>query len=166
MAGGECISGQATDTSRNGRRGRFVGLPAGQYAHVGKRRVGLTTQKERTFAASPAEVPVIRHWIEELAEESSFSQVRSDLAIAVSEAASNAIRHSGTHRLTVRWTAEGRKAAVEVKDEGVYSRESVSPDGIGGYGLPMMAALVDEFSIEQGDASRPGTRVRLVKRKP
>jgi anti-sigma regulatory factor (Ser/Thr protein kinase) len=125
----------------------------------------LTRQEERTFAASPAEVPVIRHWVEELAEDASFSRVRSDLALAVSEAASNAIRHSGTDRLTVRWSAKGPRAVIEVADEGTYDRRAVSPDGLGGYGLPMMAALVDELSIEQGSVTDPGTTVRLVKRK-
>jgi anti-sigma regulatory factor (Ser/Thr protein kinase) len=144
----------------------FSVLRAGQEVGARDEEGHLIRQEERTFAASPAEVPVIRHWVEELAEEASFSQVKSDLALAVSEAVSNAIRHSGTDRFTVRWAAEGPEALIEVTDEGAYDRKAVSPDGLGGYGLPMMAALLDELSIEQGSASGPGTTVRLVKRKP
>jgi anti-sigma regulatory factor (Ser/Thr protein kinase) len=125
----------------------------------------LEAQEERTFGASRAEVPHVRHWIQGLAEEASFSAVSSDLALAVSEAVANAVLHSGTAQLRVRWTAENHQAVIEIVDDGIYDREAVSPDGGAGFGLPIMTALVDEFSIQHGTAYRPGTTVRLVKRK-
>lgn len=125
----------------------------------------MATEEERTFSASAEEVPRVRHWIERLAEQASFATVRADLALAVSEATSNAVRHSGASRLTVRWRADSRWAEIEVTDDGVFDERAVSPDGQGGFGIPMMAALADEFSIEHGTPTRPGTRVRLAKRK-
>jgi hypothetical protein len=37
-------------------------------------------------------------------------------------------------------------------------------DGLGGNGIPLMTALMDEVSVRRGTARRPGTDVRLVKR--
>jgi anti-sigma regulatory factor (Ser/Thr protein kinase) len=122
-------------------------------------------EEERTFSASPEEVPRVRHWVERLAEQASFSPVKEDLVLAVSEAASNVVRHSGSDQLSVRWTVEQGQAEIEVKDRGVFNQQTVSPSGNGGFGIPVMAAVVDEFSIEQGTPREPGTRVRLVKRK-
>jgi anti-sigma regulatory factor (Ser/Thr protein kinase) len=125
----------------------------------------LVTEEERTFSASPEEVPRVRHWIARLAEQASFSPVRGDLALAVSEATGNAVLHSGANRLTVRWKTDHRRAEIEVIDDGVFDMRAVSPDGNGGLGIPVMAAVMDEFSIEHGTPNRPGTRVRLVKTK-
>jgi anti-sigma regulatory factor (Ser/Thr protein kinase) len=122
-------------------------------------------QEERMFPASREEVARVRHWIEGLADRASFSPAKADLALAVSEATSNAVRHSGASHLTVRWRADYGRAEIEVADDGIFDQSAVSPDGHGGFGIPMMAALVDELSIEQGTPRRPGTLVRLVKRK-
>ena len=125
----------------------------------------VATEEERTFSASAEAVRHVRHWIDRLAEQASFAPVRADLALAASEATSNVVRHSGGSRLTVRWRADHRRAEIEVADDGVFDVRAVSPDGKGGFGIPIMAAVVDEFAIEHGTPERPGTRVRLVKRK-
>jgi anti-sigma regulatory factor (Ser/Thr protein kinase) len=125
----------------------------------------VETQGERDFSASPQEVPHVRHWIVDLAEQASFSLVSGDLAVAVTEATSNAVRHSGSQRVTVRWKSGRDHAEIEVVDDGLFDGRVGSPDGTGGLGIPVMASLVDELSIKQGTEDSPGTRVRMIKRK-
>jgi anti-sigma regulatory factor (Ser/Thr protein kinase) len=122
--------------------------------------------QERLFPASPAVVPAIRHWIEGLVAHASFGDVKGEFALAVSEAAANAIRHSGSSSLAVRWSSDGNQAMVEVSDQGVFDQRAITSGEVGGFGLPLMAAVMDEVSIERGSPERPGTMVRLVKRKP
>jgi anti-sigma regulatory factor (Ser/Thr protein kinase) len=120
-------------------------------------------QQARTFPAEPAAVPAVRHWVTARAEEAAFSEVVSDLALAVTEAASNAVRHSGSESLTVVWRTEDNRAVVELSDLGDYDEQVAYPRKVGGLGLPVMTAVMDEVSILRG---RRGTQVRLVKRKP
>lgn len=125
----------------------------------------MAAEQKRRFATGPATVTVARHWVIALAKETSFSEVVPDLALAVSEAVANAVRHSSSDSLMVRWIARDDQATVEVADEGVFKGRAVSPDGQSGFGLPLMAALMDEVSIARGSPRQVGTRVRLVKRK-
>lgn len=126
----------------------------------------MATQQERTFAAEPAAVPAVRHWVVALAEKASFGEVASDLALAVTEATTNAVRHSGSESLTVVWRTEDSHAVVELADEGTYDEKVASSRQEGALGLPIMTAVMDEVSILRGRDDRQGTRVRLVKRKP
>jgi anti-sigma regulatory factor (Ser/Thr protein kinase) len=125
----------------------------------------MATQ-ERTFPAKPAAVPAVRHWVTALAEEATFREVVPDLALAVTEAASNSVRHSGSESLTVVWQTEDDRAVVELSDEGAYDEQVAYPHKVSGLGLPVMTAVMDEVSILRGTADRRGTQVRLVKRKP
>jgi anti-sigma regulatory factor (Ser/Thr protein kinase) len=125
----------------------------------------MATQQERSFAAEPAAVPAVRHWVTALAEQASFSDVASDLALAVTEATSNVVRHSGSESITVVWRTEDSHAVIELSDEGTYGEQAFS-QGEGGMGLPVMTAVMDEITIRPGRDHRRGTRVRLVKRKP
>jgi anti-sigma regulatory factor (Ser/Thr protein kinase) len=126
----------------------------------------VVAQQERTFPAEPASVPAVRHWVTALAEEATFRAIVSDLALAVTEAASNVVRHSGSDSLTVVWRTEDDRAVVELSDLGDYDEQVAYPHKVGGLGLPMMTAVMDEVSILRGTAGRQGTRVRLLKRKP
>lgn len=121
--------------------------------------------EERRFPAGRTEVPAIRHWVTNLAERAGFSTVVPDLALAVSEAVSNAVRHSGSRSLVVRWTATDDEAVVEVRDEGIFPERAIYPHEVGGFGLPIMTAVMDEVSIERGSGQQPGTTIRLVKKK-
>jgi anti-sigma regulatory factor (Ser/Thr protein kinase) len=125
----------------------------------------LTSQQERTFPAEKETIPAVRHWVVDLAEKATFRSVASDLALAVTEAATNAVLHSGSEVLTVLWLSEDDHAVVELRDEGTYDEEVASPLRRGGLGLPVMTALMDEVSILRGTQNERGTRVRLVKRK-
>jgi anti-sigma regulatory factor (Ser/Thr protein kinase) len=88
-----------------------------------------------------------------------------DLVLAVSEAATNAIVHSGGPMVHIRLREADERVVVEIADEGVFRASgAVERDpAIGGRGLPLLLALVDEVTFAPGTERRPGTRVRLVK---
>jgi anti-sigma regulatory factor (Ser/Thr protein kinase) len=86
------------------------------------------------------------------------------LVLAVSEAGANAIQHSGTDAVVVAWESRDGRIDVEVRDRGLFRRRVPMPEveGVGGHGVPLMMALVDELSIREGTPERPGTVVRLT----
>lgn len=90
-----------------------------------------------------------------------------DLVLAISEAATNAIRYGSPSggETEVRWTRRGRCIRVEIQDTGVFRKRIPIPDleEAHGRGIPLIIALVDEMHIREGSSRRPGTVVRLVK---
>jgi anti-sigma regulatory factor (Ser/Thr protein kinase) len=110
----------------------------------------------------------MRDYIRVLATDAGLSEdTAQDLVLAASEAGANAVLHSGTDRVEVAWRAHPDRVEVEVLDGGIFrSRVRVaSVDRPGGFGIPLMTALADEMALEEGTPGRPGTRVRLVKRR-
>lgn len=73
--------------------------------------------------------------------------------------------HTSSPSIRVTWRLDGPCVSVEVRDAGVFRRRAPMPEiqGKGGHGIPLMMALVDEMTIREGTATRPGTMVRLVK---
>jgi anti-sigma regulatory factor (Ser/Thr protein kinase) len=123
--------------------------------------------EEQRFPAEPGQLVHVRNFITRRATADSFSANLMDLLIAVSEACANAIMHSGTREMVVRWTLEGDTVQITVEDQGVFRPNVSVPelDGIGHRGIQLMLASMDEVAIRQGTHERPGTTVRLVKRK-
>jgi anti-sigma regulatory factor (Ser/Thr protein kinase) len=122
----------------------------------------------RTFPAAPASLAEVRAFIRGLAEEADLAdRTTEDLVLAVSEACANAVLHSGTPDVEVGWTLLDDRVEIDVRDRGRYRRRVRLPsvDGPGGFGIPLMAALVEGLVIEEGTSRRPGTLVRLVKRR-
>jgi anti-sigma regulatory factor (Ser/Thr protein kinase) len=119
-----------------------------------------------SFRAHPSALFEIREFIRERATESSFSgSTGEDLVAAVSEACANSIIHTSTSRIRVVWRTTNGCVQVVIQDEGVFRRRIRMPEieGSGGHGIPLMMALVDEFSIKEGTSRHPGTSVKLVK---
>jgi anti-sigma regulatory factor (Ser/Thr protein kinase) len=122
----------------------------------------------RTFDADPQSLADVRVFLRERAEHAGVSdRTRDDLLLAATEAAANAILHSGTRSLEVVWSASAEAVTIEVRDQGTYRRRVRVPsvEGPGGFGIPLMAALTDELEIREGTPRRPGTSVKLVKRR-
>jgi serine/threonine-protein kinase RsbW len=120
----------------------------------------------RTFPAQRAVLREIRAFIREQARGTSFVDEAEALALAVTEACSNAIVHTNCTRIGVTWRATPDRVEVEVEDDGIFRRRVPVPevDGEGGHrGIPLMMALLDQVSISGGTESKPGTRVKLVK---
>jgi anti-sigma regulatory factor (Ser/Thr protein kinase) len=119
---------------------------------------------ERHFPARASTLPGVRAFIRNLSHRARLSHdTANDLVLAVSEACSNAVRHSGASTIGVRWTHAADRVEVLVEDGGVFMPVSRRPRTDGGYGIGIMTALVDEFEIREGKEGSPGTTVRLVK---
>lgn len=120
----------------------------------------------RSFPSHPSALGEVRQHIRDRASEDGFSQSQiEELVLAVSEACTNAILHSGTDRVTVRWTVSGDCAEIRISDAGRFRVRVRMPEieGVGGHGIPLMTALSDRIEITKGTSRRPGTTVLLVK---
>jgi anti-sigma regulatory factor (Ser/Thr protein kinase) len=128
----------------------------------------IAETEARTFDADPESLAGVRVFIRERAAEAGVSErTRDDLLLAATEAAANAILHSGTRSFEVVWRSRPDAVSIEVRDQGTYRRRVRVPsvEGPGGFGIPLMAALTDELEIREGTLRRPGTSVKLVKRR-
>ena len=119
----------------------------------------------RTFAAERAVLPEVRRFVSAEASRLTFTSSVEDLQLAVTEACANSILHSRTREIRVSMTMVGSCLEITVEDDGIYERTLPVPevDGRGHRGLPLMAAMVDDFSLRRGTEERQGTVVRLVK---
>jgi serine/threonine-protein kinase RsbW len=119
----------------------------------------------RSFPPEARVLSEIRRYVGSEIERHSFRSFKDDLLLAVTEACSNAIRHSGTQEIRVAIFPVGSCLEITVSDDGVYRPLVPAPelDGEGHRGIHLMAAVVDDFSLHQGTPSRPGTTVSLVK---
>jgi serine/threonine-protein kinase RsbW len=124
------------------------------------------TALNRTFPAQRAVLREIREFIRLQAQEHEFDEEAESLALAVTEACSNALVHTNCTRIGVTWTATSDRVEIEVQDDGIFRRRVPPPEvdgGRGHRGISLMMALLDQVSISGGTEARPGTSVRLVK---
>jgi serine/threonine-protein kinase RsbW len=119
----------------------------------------------------PASVPLIRNYVGAVARELEFSEASvRDILIAVSEAATNALKHGsipgGQDEIAVRCHAEVDRLVIDVMDHGKGFDPLSVPVPVaeqmreGGMGIFFMRTLMDEVSFDCGSS---GTTVRLVK---
>jgi anti-sigma regulatory factor (Ser/Thr protein kinase) len=123
---------------------------------------------EKAFAPDPAVLHEVRDFVRARARASRFRpQVVDDLVLAVSEACANVLRHTNSVEIRVTWDPHsGDEVEVRVLDTGVFlPPDPATKSQMGGFGIPLMAALVDELRIEMGTSGRPGTAIRLIKRR-
>ena len=107
-----------------------------------------------------------RRFVGELLARAAVSPAIQDvLAVAVTEACSNVVRHApdgGAYRLTV--DVNDDRCLIEVRDGGPGFDPDVtrntSRDRDGGRGLFLMRALVDDLRFEQ---RQPGVTVTMIK---
>jgi anti-sigma regulatory factor (Ser/Thr protein kinase) len=115
-----------------------------------------------TLPARPENVAVVRHVLGALAEALALSPaVIDDMRLAVTEACTNVVRHAyegeGTIDVVVRPRGDHLEVVVADQGRGI----GPSPDTEGpGLGLPLIAALADNFEIERDR----GAGSRLVMR--
>jgi anti-sigma regulatory factor (Ser/Thr protein kinase) len=122
---------------------------------------------ERTFPADATALRDIRRFIRERAVHDDVPpQLADDIVLAVSEASTNAVVHTSTVEITVRWSKRGDVVFVRISDQGVFRESAGSPelDGIGGRGIPLMRALMDDVTLHPGTERHPGTVVCMEKR--
>ena len=119
----------------------------------------------RDFPCHPSSVGEVRKFILQQAATSGIPESSAtELTLAVHEAFANAMIHTDSRRVRVSWVGVGSCAEVRVIDEGHYRSPTavLDPNGFG-LGVPIMMAMVDEFSIRPGTHRSPGTVVRLMK---
>jgi anti-sigma regulatory factor (Ser/Thr protein kinase) len=129
----------------------------------------MTFQLESQFLviASMSEVIAIRRIAKEMAHEMGFSETdREEIGLAVSELASNIVKHAGRGLLTLTPVAETQRCGlmIEVEDEGLgfafeeCFRDGVSSSGTLGVGLGAVNRLMDEFTLAKIE-NKQGMRI-------
>jgi len=119
---------------------------------------------EVTLPARASSVPQARHRVAEaLDEHGGFAEVAPDVALAVSEACTNVVKHAyldGTagpmHLSVVRGADE---LCITVCDEGAGMAPRPDTDGLG-LGLPLIVNATRDLEITAGPHGR-GTSLRL-----
>jgi anti-sigma regulatory factor (Ser/Thr protein kinase) len=88
-----------------------------------------------------------------------------DAVLAASEASANAVLHSGGSFVRVELEVLLPCMRIRVEDDGLFDRRVGTPDrnGGSGRGLQIIMALMDEVTLEEGSAERPGTSVTMTK---
>jgi serine/threonine-protein kinase RsbW len=87
-----------------------------------------------------------------------------DLKLAVTEAATNVIRHAAVGSFRIEYRALPRAVEVTVTDAGGgfdAAALSSNPGEHGGFGLAVIRSLVDEVALE---STAGGTRLRMLRR--
>jgi len=128
------------------------------------RRIG--DRLRRTYRAEPAAVAAARHDVTSFAEAHGASpQLCADIALAVSEACTNAVVHAYRHRsgppgpMHVEVASAGHELRVVVEDEGCGVRPRGDSPGVG-LGLQIITRTTSSFDVQQA----PGGGARLVLR--
>lgn len=110
----------------------------------------------------------VRRFVEEVAGEAHLPDDQTfNLMVAASEAAANAVEHSGREgdEIELRSAVEGGRLSVEVESPGEFILQAQPPQDRShrGMGLALMAALTHELLLRH----RPegGTLVRLTVRR-
>jgi serine/threonine-protein kinase RsbW len=128
-----------------------------------------------TFPAKPDYLLLARLALSGLARELPLGdELVADLKLAVTEACGNAVRHAyvGTNGdVSVIFAIDDSRLVMTVEDsgEGIRAPDSIAEAAMAptgplesGMGMPIIRAIVDELSVEQGEDGR-GTVVRMVK---
>ena len=120
------------------------------------------------ITANPAYVSIIRLTTSGIANKVGFCMDDiEDLKVAVSEACTNAIKHSSDDRFTIIYNMIENGLTIEIIDNGNgYDTSSINEPDIenlkeSGMGLFIIEALMDEVSIESQEGK--GTSIKMTK---
>ena len=88
-----------------------------------------------------------------------------DLKLAVTEAATNVIRHAAVENYEIEYRVLPRAVEITVIDAGGgfnVADLTCVPDGQGGFGLAVIRDLVDELMLDSTEGG--GTRLKMIRR--
>ena len=133
-----------------------------------------------TIPAEAEYLDIVRLSLYSFATKAGFSfEEIEDMKVAVSEACNNAILHAygdaDTGMIDLRFENDGERLVITVQDTGHSfvntgvpgngvpgEREEISELSVGGLGIFLMEALMDEVQVDTG--STTGTKIVLSKR--
>ena len=120
------------------------------------------------ISANPEYVSIIRLTTSGIANKVGFClDDIEDLKVAISEACTNAIKHSLEDRFTIIYTMIEKGLTIEIIDNGkVYNtKELIEPDldnlKESGMGLFIIESLMDEVNVESTEGK--GTSIKMTK---
>jgi anti-sigma regulatory factor (Ser/Thr protein kinase) len=126
--------------------------------------IGCEQTMRRRRPAQAESVTLLRHAVVDFAARCGASgRQREDIALAVSEALSNAVLHAYVGRpvagpIDVAATIEARVLTVVVGDAGIGMRARTDSPGLG-LGMKLIGQLTDELLVT---ALHPGVRVEMT----
>jgi serine/threonine-protein kinase RsbW len=88
-----------------------------------------------------------------------------DLKLAVTEAATNVIRHAAVDSFQIEYRVLTRVVEITVSDEGGgfdVEKLTGNPDEYGGFGIAVIRSLVDEVILDS--TAGGGTRLTMIRR--
>ena len=120
------------------------------------------------ITANPAYVSIIRLTTSGIANKVGFCMDDiEDLKVAVSEACTNAIKHSSDDRFTIIYTMIEKGLTIEIIDNGKgYNTKEVSEPDLdnlkeSGMGLFIIESLMDKVNVESTEGK--GTSIKMTK---
>jgi anti-sigma regulatory factor (Ser/Thr protein kinase) len=128
--------------------------------------IGLTEPVSLTLPSSPGYVLLARLVVAQVGRLAGFRpEDVYDLKLAVTEAATNVIRHAAVESYQVEYRVFPRAVEITVIDAGGgfnVADLTRPPDGHGGFGLAVIRDLVDELVLDSTEGG--GTRLKMIRR--
>jgi serine/threonine-protein kinase RsbW len=128
--------------------------------------IGVSDPISLTLPSSPGYILLARLVVAQVGRLAGFGpEDVYDLKLAVTEAATNVIRHAAVESYEIEYRVWPRAVEITVIDTGggfnVADLTRV-PDGHGGFGLAVIRNLVDELVLDSTEGG--GTRLRMIRR--
>jgi serine/threonine-protein kinase RsbW len=127
---------------------------------------GFSTPVSLTLPSSPEYVLLARLVVAQVGRLAGFGpEDIYDLKLAVTEAATNVIRHAAVQNYEIEYRVLSRAVEITVIDAGGgfnVADLASAPDGQGGFGLAVMRDLVDELVLDSTEGG--GTRLKMIRR--
>jgi serine/threonine-protein kinase RsbW len=137
-------------------------------AHIKKEKNAKSIELKLNLPANPIYIGEVRERVSEACGHACLAdEDTQDICLAVVEAVTNAIRHSGCDEFAVLLTLSSDRAVAKIIDNGrgfIFNKSNCSfpeADSPGGRGLPIICSLVDNLTVDSNMNS--GTIVTIVK---
>ena len=128
--------------------------------------LGFSTPISLTLPSSPEYVLLARLVVAQVGRLAGFGpEDVYDLKLAVTEAATNVIRHAAVENYEVEYRVLPRAVEITVIDTGGgfnIADLAPAPNGQGGFGLAVIRDLVDELVLDSTEGR--GTRLKMIRR--
>jgi serine/threonine-protein kinase RsbW len=150
-----------------GDPGQSRGLMERETAEVNKGGgIGVSAPVSLTLPSSPGYVLLARLVMAQVGRIAGFGpEDVYDLKLAVTEAATNVIRHAAVESYEIEYRVWPQVVEITVIDAGGgfnVADLTRPPDGQGGFGLVVIRDLVDELVLDSTEGG--GTRLKMIRR--